>query len=69
MGCLTGSKPAPAWGDADTLLWLGPLAHTLGGFGFTFSLFILIPQAARAAVTLGQRANTMAWQGKKDVSR
>ena len=63
--------PAPAWSDADTLPWLGPLAHTSGEFGFTFSLFffLVIPQADRAAVTLGQRANTIAWQGKMDISR
>lgn len=63
--------PAPVWSDAGALPWLGPLAHTLGEFGFTFSLFfiVLLRQAVRTAVTLSQRANTMTWQGKKDISR
>lgn len=62
---------APVWSDADALPRLGPLDCTLGEFGFTFlHLFILlVPLAARAAVTLAQTANTMAWQGKKDISR
>lgn len=46
--------------------WSSPLAHTLGEFGFTFSLFFILlillsPEAA-------QRANTMARQGKRTLA-
>lgn len=45
--------------------WLSLLAHTLGEAGFTFSLlFILL-----ILLSLSYGANTMVWQGKKDISR